>query len=78
MKSFEGRKAILLAKRAFLHFSFDTLLSLRVNVLIKSLSKIFHSYEDVSANDEGLQKQDLWSDQPAFEQGGIFIVTHLL
>ena len=78
MKSFEGRKAILIAKRTFRHFNFDTLLSLRVIFLIKSLSKIFHLYENVSANDEGLQKQGLCSDQPAFEQGGIFIVPYLL
>jgi hypothetical protein len=40
--------------------------------------KNFHLYGDVTINDEGLQKVGLCSAVMAFEQGGIFIVPHLL
>ena len=38
----------------------------------------FHSYEDVTITGEGLQNLSLCSALRAFEQGGIFIVPHLL
>jgi hypothetical protein len=41
-------------------------------------SKIFHSYGDVTIADEGLQNLGVWSALMAFEQGGIFIMPHLL
>jgi hypothetical protein len=40
--------------------------------------KIFHSYGDVTIAGEGLQNLGLCSALIAFEQGGIFIVPHLL
>jgi hypothetical protein len=43
-----------------------------------SRSRIFHLYGDVTIAGEGLQNLDLWSALGAFEQGGIFIVPHLL
>jgi hypothetical protein len=43
-----------------------------------SLSRIFHLYGDVTIASEGLQNLDLCSVLRAFEQGGIFIVPHLL
>jgi hypothetical protein len=43
-----------------------------------SRSRIFHFYGDVTIADEGLQNSGLCSALGAFEQGGIFIVPHLL
>jgi hypothetical protein len=39
---------------------------------------MFHLYGDVTITDEGLQNLGLCSVLMAFEQGGIFIVPHLL
>jgi hypothetical protein len=41
-------------------------------------SRIFHLYEDVTITGEGLQNLGLCLALSVFEQGGIFIVTHLL
>jgi hypothetical protein len=43
-----------------------------------SRSRIFHLHEDVTIAGEGLQNLGLYSALRAFEQGGIFIVPHLL
>jgi hypothetical protein len=43
-----------------------------------SRSRIFHLYGDVIIAGEGLQNLGLCSALRAFEQGGIFIVPHLL
>ena len=43
-----------------------------------SRSRIFHLYGDVTIAGEGLQKLGLCSALRAFEQGGTFIVPHLL
>jgi hypothetical protein len=43
-----------------------------------SPSRIFHLYGDVTIANEGLQNLGLCSTLRAFEQGGIFIVPHLL
>jgi hypothetical protein len=43
-----------------------------------SRSRIFHLYGDVTIAGEGLQNLSLCSALRAFEQGGIFIVPHLL
>jgi hypothetical protein len=43
-----------------------------------SRSRIFHLYGDVTIAGEGLQNFGLCSALRAFEQGGIFIVPHLL
>jgi hypothetical protein len=43
-----------------------------------SCSKFFHLYGDVTVAGEGLQNLGLCSALMAFEQGGIFIVPHLL
>ena len=43
-----------------------------------SHSRIFHLYGDVTIAGEGLQHLGLCSALRAFEQGGIFIVPHLL
>jgi hypothetical protein len=43
-----------------------------------SRSIIFHLYGDVTIAGEGLQNLGLCSALKAFEQGGIFIVSHLL
>jgi hypothetical protein len=43
-----------------------------------SRSRIFHLCEDVTIADEGMQNLGLCSALRAFEQGGIFIVPHLL
>jgi hypothetical protein len=43
-----------------------------------SRSRIFHLYGDVTIADEGLQNLGLCSALRPFEQGGIFIVPHLL
>jgi hypothetical protein len=40
--------------------------------------RIFHLYGDVTIAGEGLQNLGLCSALRAFEQGGIFIVPHLL
>ena len=40
--------------------------------------RIFHLYGDVTIAGEGLQNLGLCSALRAFEQGGIFIVQHLL
>jgi hypothetical protein len=47
-------------------------------LMITSRSRIFHSYGDVTIAGEGLQNLDLYSVLRVFEQGGIFIVSHLL
>jgi hypothetical protein len=41
-------------------------------------SRIFHLYGDVTITGEGLQNLGLCLAFRAFEQGGIFIVLHLL
>jgi hypothetical protein len=43
-----------------------------------SRSRVFHLYGDVTITGEGLQNLGLCSVLRAFEQGGIFIVPHLL
>jgi hypothetical protein len=43
-----------------------------------SRSRIFHLYGNVPIAGEGLQNLDLCSALRAFEQGGIFIMPHLL
>ena len=43
-----------------------------------SRSRIFHLYGDITITGEGLQNLGLCSALRAFEQGGIFIVPHLL
>jgi hypothetical protein len=43
-----------------------------------SRSRIFHLNGDVTIAGEGLQNLELCSALRAFEQGGIFIVSHLL
>jgi hypothetical protein len=43
-----------------------------------SRSRIFHLYGDVTIAGEGLQNLGLCSALRAFEQGGIFLVPHLL
>jgi hypothetical protein len=43
-----------------------------------SRSRIFHSYEDITTAGEGLQNLGLCSALRASEQGGIFIMPHLL
>jgi hypothetical protein len=43
-----------------------------------SRSRIFHLYGDVTTAGEGLQNLGLCSALTVFEQGGIFIVLHLL
>jgi hypothetical protein len=43
-----------------------------------SCSRLFHLYGDVTIACEGLQNLGLCSALRAFEQGGIFIVPHLL
>jgi hypothetical protein len=45
---------------------------------LPSRSRIFHSYGDVTIAGEGLQNWGLCLALRAFEQGGIFIVSHLL
>jgi hypothetical protein len=41
-------------------------------------SRIFHLYGDVTITGEGLQNLGICSALRVFEQGGIFIVPHLL
>jgi hypothetical protein len=43
-----------------------------------SRSRIFHLYGDITIASEGLQNLGLCSALRTFEQGGIFIVPHLL
>jgi hypothetical protein len=43
-----------------------------------SRSRIFHLYGDITIAGEGLQNLGRCSALKAFEQGGIFIVPHLL
>jgi hypothetical protein len=43
-----------------------------------SRSRIFHLYGDVTITGEGLQNLGLCLALRAFEQGGIFIVPHVL
>jgi hypothetical protein len=43
-----------------------------------SRSRIFHLYKDITIAGEGLHNLGLCSALRAFEQGGIFIVPHLL
>jgi hypothetical protein len=43
-----------------------------------SRSRIFHLHGDVTITGEGLQTLGLCSALRTFEQGGIFIVPHLL
>ena len=43
-----------------------------------SCSRIFHLYGDVTITGEGLQNLGLCSALRTFEQGGIFLVPHLL
>jgi hypothetical protein len=43
-----------------------------------SRSRIFYLYGDVTIIGEGLQNLGVCSALPAYEQGGIFIVSHLL
>jgi hypothetical protein len=43
-----------------------------------SCSRIFQLYGDITITGEGLQNLGLCSALKAFEQGGIFIVPHLL
>jgi hypothetical protein len=45
---------------------------------LTSHSRIFHLYGDVTIAGEGLQNLGIYSALKAFEQGGIFIVPHLL
>jgi hypothetical protein len=45
---------------------------------LRFYSRIFHLYGDVTIIGEGLQNLGLCSALRAFEQGGIFIVPHLL
>jgi hypothetical protein len=45
---------------------------------LTSLSRFFHLYGDITIAGEGLQNLGLCSTLRAFEQGGIFIVPHLL
>jgi hypothetical protein len=43
-----------------------------------SRSRIFHLCGDVTITGEGMQNLGLYSALMAFEQGGIFILPHLL
>ena len=43
-----------------------------------SCSRIFHQYKDVTITGEVLQNLDLCLALRAFEQGGIFILPHIL
>jgi hypothetical protein len=47
-------------------------------VLRPALERIFHLYGDVAIAGEGLQNLSLCSALRTLEQGGIFIVPHLL
>jgi hypothetical protein len=49
-----------------------------INYCFTSCSRIVHWYGDVTIAGEGLQNLGLCSSLRAFEQGGIFIVPHLL
>jgi hypothetical protein len=58
----------------------DWLIDWLIDILLlnTSRSRIFHLYGDVTIASERLQNLDLCSALKAFEQGGIFIVPHLL
>jgi hypothetical protein len=43
-----------------------------------SHARIFHLYGDISITGKGLQNLGLCLPLRAFEQGGIFIISHLL
>jgi hypothetical protein len=49
-----------------------------INYCFTSRSRIFHLYGNVTFTGEGLQNLGLRSALRAFQQGGIFIVPHLL
>jgi hypothetical protein len=57
------------------HFKVDTWL---IIYGFTSRSRIFHLHGDVTIIGEGLQNLGLFSALRAYEQGGIFIVPHLL
>jgi hypothetical protein len=59
-------------------FSFTGIVGWLVVYGFTSRSRIFHLYGDVTIAGEGLQNLGLCSALRAFEQGGIFIVAHLL
>jgi hypothetical protein len=69
-------------KMAIYHLAITMLNREMINWLIiycfTSRSRIFHWYGDVTIAGEGLQKLGLCSALRVFEQGGIFIVPHLL
>jgi hypothetical protein len=52
--------------------------SAAIDSLIIYGSRIFHLYGDVTITGEGLQNSGLCVELRAFDQGGIFIVPHLL
>jgi hypothetical protein len=56
----------------------DTLIDWLIIYCFTSRSRIFHLYGDVTIAGEWLQNLGLCSALMAFEQGGIFIVPHLL
>ena len=56
----------------------DWLIDWLINYGFTSRSRVFHLYGDVTIAGEGLQNLGLCSALRAFEQGGIFIVPHLL
>jgi hypothetical protein len=62
------------------HFYFYcyTSRTLLPNYCYTTRSRFFHLYRDVIIAGEGLQNLGLCSALKAFEQGGIFIVPHLL
>jgi hypothetical protein len=47
-------------------------------VVLCPAHEFFHSYGNVTINGEGLQNLGVCSALMAFDQGGIFIVPHLL
>jgi hypothetical protein len=66
-------------KNCFLYWGFILILGDWLIIYgFTSRSRIFHLYGDVTIAGEGLQKLGLCSALWAFEQGGIFIVPHLL
>jgi hypothetical protein len=62
----------------FESYVMDLLLMWLIIYGFTSCSRIFHLYGDVTTAGEGLQNLGLCSALRAFEQGGIFIVQHLL
>jgi hypothetical protein len=76
--SFNDIKTCILCNKT-LHVSwFHSALYWLIIYGFTSRSRIFHLYGDVTSAGEGLQILDLCSALRAFEQGGIFIVPHLL